>query len=338
MDHEFPLDVNWNSTFVDILTAHALSIMLVLGAIGCVSLQKQRPPKDSSIWFWAFAMAGSLIAFSMIAASLRTRSPLADNSFFTGYKTMFWCVGLRGMWVTHYRLKTINQVTSFCFVSLNLLFLLFIVNINATSLGTPRYVRFRNDCRNNLRRVGLALHNFHADHENLPAPRTGEPPVSWRIHALPYLDNHELFKNYDQTIAWDSDKNNVIAEQNIQHLTCPSNAITKDARDRWYTHYAMIDGKQTIGDHQGPMSFTDFTDGTSNTLLVVEAAGLNIVWTEPRDSEVFDDNLGVNLTGPTPTTSTAVISAWHRGGGHALLADGTSVFYILASIRLSSKP
>ena len=82
MDHEFPLDVNWNSTFVDILTAHALSIMLVLGAIGCVSLQKRRPPKDSSIWFWAFAMAGSLIAFSMIAASLRTRSPLADNSFF----------------------------------------------------------------------------------------------------------------------------------------------------------------------------------------------------------------------------------------------------------------
>ena len=95
MDHEFPLDVNWNSTFVDILTAHALSIMLVLGAIGCVSLQKRRPPKDSSIWFWAFAMAGSLIAFSMIAASLRTRSPLANNSFFTGYKTMFWCVGLQ---------------------------------------------------------------------------------------------------------------------------------------------------------------------------------------------------------------------------------------------------
>ena len=124
----------------------------------------------------------------------------------------------------------------------------------------------------------------------------------------------------------DSDKNNVIAKQNIQHLNCPSNAITKDACDRWYTHYAMIDGKQTIGDHQGPISFIDFTEDRSNTRLVVEAAGLNIVWTEPRDSVVFADNLGVNLTGPTPTTSTAVISAWHDGGGHALLADGTVRF------------
>ncbi len=202
------------------------------------------------------------------------------------------------------------------------LLLIFFITVPST-LGTPNYVSVQNECRNNLRRVGLALHNFHAVHENLPAPRTGEPPVSWRIHALPYLDNHELFKTYDQTIAWDSDKNNVIAEQNIQHLTCPSNAITKDARDRWYTHYAMIDGKQTIGDHQGPISFIDFTEDRSNTRLVVEAAGLNIVWTEPRDSEVFDDNLGVNLTGPTPTTSTAVISAWLHGGGHALLADGT---------------
>ncbi|MDG2359144.1 MAG: DUF1559 domain-containing protein [Planctomycetaceae bacterium] len=228
--------------------------------------------------------------------------------------------------MTHCRLKTINQVTSFCFVSLNLSFLLFIVYINATSLGTPRYVRFRNDCRNNLRRVGVELYNYHSVHGNLPGPRTGEPPVSWRIHALPFLDHHELFQTYDQTIAWDSDKNNVIAKQNIQHLNCPSNAITKDACDRWYTHYAMIDGKQTIGDHQGPISFIDFTEDRSNPRLVVEAAGLNIVWTEPRDSVVFADNLGVNLTGPTPTTSTAVISAWHDGGGHALLADGTVRF------------
>ena len=82
MDHEFPLDVNWNSTFVDILTAHALSIMLVLGAIGCVSLQKRRPPKDSSIWFWAFAMAGSLIAFINDCCIIKNAIPASRQFIF----------------------------------------------------------------------------------------------------------------------------------------------------------------------------------------------------------------------------------------------------------------
>ena len=89
----------------------------------------------------------------------------------------------------------------------------------------------------------------------------------------------------------------------------------------------MVYGAGTFGNKGWSGKLSDMADGTSNTLAVVEATGLNIVWTEPRDSQVSGDNLGINLTGPTPTESSALISAWHRGGGHVLLADG-SVRYL----------
>lgn len=86
----------------------------------------------------------------------------------------------------------------------------------------------------------------------------------------------------------------------------------------------MVEGVGTFGDKNWSSKLSEMTDGTSNTLAVVEAAGLNIVWTEPRDSKVSHSNLGINLTGPTPTESSALISAWHRGGGHVLMADGAA--------------
>ena len=68
--------------------------------------------------------------------------------------------------------------------------------------------------------------------------------------------------------------------------------------------------------------------------MFVEAVGLNIVWTEPRDADVSRVPIGVNLKGTGKTDSPGLMSSYHQvNGGRAMmvLADG-SVRFINQSI------
>ncbi len=71
---------------------------------------------------------------------------------------------------------------------------------------------------------------------------------------------------------------------------------------------------------------TAISDGTSNTVLVVEACGQEIVWTRPQDIQLSSQNVGVNLPGTQPNHSSGAWSSFHRGGSHTLLADGSVRF------------
>lgn len=231
-----------------------------------------------------------------------------------------------GMWTTHQRLKQQSNHSSFefivaCFFIFGCCFFLAL-----PACVTPREAVRRSQCKSNLKQIGTALHNYHDAFSHLPKSAAGKPAVSWRVHALPFLDHPEIYDTYDQAEAWDSDSNGPFTKQRIYHLTCPSSEVVQDTLGRYFTHYAMVEGAGTFGNKDWSGKFSEMTDGTSNTLAVVEAAGLNIVWTEPRDSQVSDNNLGINLTGPTPTESPALISAWHRSGGHVLMADGAARF------------
>jgi prepilin-type processing-associated H-X9-DG protein len=72
-------------------------------------------------------------------------------------------------------------------------------------------------------------------------------------------------------------------------------------------------------------------DGSSNTILLVEACGRNITWTEPRDVQFDDVAIGVNLPGERRGESAGVVSGYHWGGAHVMMADG-SVTFISADI------
>lgn len=326
MGHEFPLKVNWNSTLLEVFVAHAFSLSFVFAAIGCVILSKRWSPEQSHVWTWVMAMLATPIANFLIASNLDPQSRQAAAPLLDGYQTAFWLTALGGMWRTHRRLKAAGQPSSFAFIIISLFLAVFGYLILVPTCIYPIEAARRRQCKNNLKQIGIALFNHHDIHGSLPKSTAGEPPVSWRVHVLPHLDNIDLFESYDQTATWDSKRNTPHAKQHVQILSCPSTETTTDIHDRWLTHYAMVTGKRTVGDGTKHTLFKDITDGTSNTMMVVEAAGLNIVWTEPRDSDVARDNLGINLTGQTPNESTAIISAWHRGGGYVLMADGSVRF------------
>src|SRR3712207_8924336 len=49
-------------------------------------------------------------------------------------------------------------------------------------------------CQNNLKQLGLALHNYHDANSSFPkCPSVGAAGVSWHVYVLPYIEQQALF-------------------------------------------------------------------------------------------------------------------------------------------------
>lgn len=199
------------------------------------------------------------------------------------------------------------------------------------SLGHPHSVRDFSNCRNQFKQVMLALHNEQDDRGAFPPFVLGDTktPRSWRVELLPFLDNQPLRNVYDEAQSWEAAPNEAIARKLIEPLTCPGNYRPRDSLQRYYTAVSGVVGPNTFFAEDGQTRrFQDCTDGTSNTIAIVEACGANIVWTEPRDLRLQEIEIGVNRPGFTRGLSRGLISSCHphKRGGHVGLVDGTVRF------------
>lgn len=195
----------------------------------------------------------------------------------------------------------------------------------------PREAARRSQCKNNLKQIGLAFHNAADGPEKFTDSIVSEgdnPPRSWRIELLPYVDNAPLYQKYQRHEAWDSDSNSIFAKQQLQVYQCPTlpRNLLHNEQKQYYTAYATVSGAETMfPDHRG-LQRKEVIDGFSNTVLVVEACGQEIVWSKPQDIEMTSQNVGVNLPSSCPGTSPSTWSSYHYAGAHTLLADGSVRF------------
>src|SRR5262245_9322169 len=85
-------------------------------------------------------------------------------------------------------------------------------------------------CTNNLKQLGLALHNFHDTHQSFPASGwtqagPGNPAgkfVGWRPLTLPFIEQENLQKLYDFNNHWWEGTNPVSATMPVLTYQCPS--------------------------------------------------------------------------------------------------------------------
>ncbi len=181
----------------------------------------------------------------------------------------------------------------------------------------------RTQCSNNLRQIGLAMHNYHDINGNLPpahiADANGKAIHSWRVLILPYMEQDPLYKRYDQSQAWDSPANRQLLSQMPPTYQCPSAGVGGQN-----TSYVVVQGPETIFDGDKPCPMRAITDGTANTIMIVEAPHANIPWTEPRDLNFAELTMAVNSGANSPHST-------HPGGVQVLMADG-SVRFLSAGI------
>ena len=186
-------------------------------------------------------------------------------------------------------------------------------------VGASREAARRAMSINNVKQIGLAMHNYHEKHGAFPPAilygPDGKTPYSWRVALLPYLALDSLFQEYKFDEPWDGPNNS--------KLLARMPAVYRDPAagdvDSSLASYFVPTGEATMfPDRKEGMKFAQLTDGSSNTIMAVEAKRA-IPWTKPEDIAVHSD-------GPLPP-----FGGYHPGGFNALFADG-SVRFISSTI------
>ncbi len=169
---------------------------------------------------------------------------------------------------------------------------------------------------NNLKQMMLSLLNYEAAQRVFP-PRAkrdseGQPLLSWRVMILPYLEEAELYNEFHLDEPWDSQHNLALLDR---MPPCFNNPRVPGLMPG-YTVYQAAYG-QDIGWPDEALRFAQITDGSSNTIALVETTGeLAVPWTKP-------DDLDLDLH--------PIISWMPRIGANVAFFDG-SVSFLSSSI------
>ena len=148
--------------------------------------------------------------------------------------------------------------------------------------------RDRSEAQNNLKQLALGMHNYESANAHFPTPavtgKKGKPLLSWRVTALPYLGQDALYKQFKLDEPWDSDHNLKLLKDNPMPAVFALPGVTKEGDKE--THYRVFVGNGAAFEPLKAIKIIDFTDGTSNTLLIATAAAA-VPWTKP-DELPFD--------------------------------------------------
>ncbi|HEV8061807.1 MAG TPA: DUF1559 domain-containing protein [Gemmataceae bacterium] len=176
-----------------------------------------------------------------------------------------------------------------------------LVGLLLPAVQKVREAASRMSCQNNLKQLGLALHNYYGAFNAFPtsirpAGITTLPRISWSIGALPYIEQNNVRTLYDTTTTWDSPTNLPLTSQPLKIFQCPSAPnparLDGDPQTNLWNLVAVTDYAASTGvaayattvnttgailpgimQKNTTVRIGDVTDGLSNTFLIVESAG-----------------------------------------------------------------
>jgi prepilin-type processing-associated H-X9-DG protein len=175
--------------------------------------------------------------------------------------------------------------------------------------------REREKASEGLSALLTGMHSYHDAHNRFPTtgsygPR-GQPLLSWRVHLLPHLSQGALYKQFRLNEPWDSEHNKkLIAKMPVVYR--PAN---RKLAAQYKTTYLAPRGEETMFPAKRGVRIQEVLDGTSNTILLIDADDDRaVVWTRPDD---------LTYDGKQPDKG---LSARHGGKIMVGMADGSVQF------------
>lgn len=147
---------------------------------------------------------------------------------------------------------------------------------------TPRAAR-EAEAKNNLKMFGLAMHNYHDTYGHFPpafsTDKDGKPLLSWRVLVLPYLEQDALYRKFKLDEPWDSEHNKKLIDEMPELYRAPGSKAEEGK-----TVYLTVRDKNSPFPGAEKLRISSITDGTSNTIMVLEANDATAkTWTKPDD-------------------------------------------------------
>ena len=133
-----------------------------------------------------------------------------------------------------------------------------------------------------IRQITLAALNYENAFRRLPAHAiysdAGEPLLSWRVAILPFMEQNNLYDQFHLDEPWDS-------PHNIMLLPLMPHVFAYEGVPNGMTNLIGASGPDSIFDlSDRGIGFGAITDGTTNTIFVVEAnADQAVEWSKPSD-------------------------------------------------------
>lgn len=133
---------------------------------------------------------------------------------------------------------------------------------------------------NNLKQIGLAHHSHHDANGFMASDivsKDGKPLLSWRVQLLPYIEEENLYRQFKLDEPWDSADNKKLIGK-LPKVYAPIRVKAKEGE----TFYQCFTGKDALFGSGKKVTFGGIPDGTSLTIMTVEA-GDPVIWTKPAD-------------------------------------------------------
>ncbi len=245
-----------------------------------------------------------------------------------------------------------------------------LVGLLLPAVQSAREAARRASCTNNLSQLGLAVHHHEFNVERLPSgvinpdgPIRNEEigkHVSWIVQILPFIEQHNIYKHFDQSKGTYAPENARARQQRIGLLICPScpesngQAIGAAGTSSTLSTYAgchhatesPIDANNNgVLFLNSKLAFRELRDGSSQTILLGEyiPESDNLGWASGTRSTLRNTNQlksgGFETEHPLNNTTVPErhplqvggFGSFHTGGAQFAFADG-SVRFIQANI------
>jgi prepilin-type N-terminal cleavage/methylation domain-containing protein len=113
----------------------------------------------------------------------------------------------------------------------------------------------RSQCKNNLKQLGLAMHNYHDVHNKFPVGHYSCCWGTWMVAILPYIEQAQLFSLYQNSGGNDATgprygaapNSTLVTNRRLSALSCPSDKDSRPIGNITSHNYVVNFGNTSLG-------------------------------------------------------------------------------------------